>query len=222
VATNPATKRAIDLSVDAHEFHRVLAMAKQFDRTFYTNLRRDLRNAAEAAAVDVRKEVLKPPLQKTKRILRKPKVTESAKAGTVQEVAKPRAKDEEQVRAQFQKYQKHLRARIAKGVKVRIAASENGRQVGVFIDSKGSDPVSKMLKRSWDRDGGWRHPVFADAVNQTRKQWTWVPQYGRPYFGGVINRHKPQIEEAVRKALSDALENMAEWDRWVARHNSTK
>ena len=56
-------KRAIDLSVDAREFHRVMAMAKKFDHTFYLNLRRDLRKAAEVAAADVRKEVLKPPMR---------------------------------------------------------------------------------------------------------------------------------------------------------------
>ena len=193
-------------------------MAKKFDRTFYLNLRRDLRAAAEVAAVDVRKEVLKPPLQEHKRVLRKTQKVENTKAGTLQEVAKPSRKADEQAKAQYEKHIHHLRARIAKGVKLSISASESSRRVGVFVVSRGSDPASKALKRSWDREKGWRHPVWQKG----NKKDKWVTQLGRPYFGGVIQKHQPQIEAAVRKALADAVENVAEWDRWVAKHNATK
>ena len=47
-------------------------------------------------------------------------------------------------------------------------------------------------------------------------------QHGRPYFGGVIEKHKPQIEASVRKALAEAVDNVTEWDRWVARKSSTR
>lgn len=201
-------KRAVDLSVDAREFHRVLAMAKQFDRTFYTNLRRDLRAAADIAAVDVRREVLKPSMVQKKRLLRKPTKVENTATGTLQ--APTNKKDT----AAQQAHEHHLRARIAKGVKLQISASEKSRRVGVFIVSRGSDPASKALKRSWDREKGWRHPVWQKG----NKKDKWVTQYGRPYFGGVIQKHQPQIEAAVRKALSDAVDNVAEWDRWVARN----
>lgn len=207
-------KRAIDLSVDAREFHRVMAMAKKFDHTFYLNLRRDLRKAAEVAAADVRKEVLKPPMQEHKRVLRKPTKVENANAGTLQEVAKPTKKADEQAKAQYEKHRRHLRARIASGVKLSISASESSRRVGVFIVSRGSDPASKVLKRRWDQEKGWRHPVWQKAGKKDK----WVTQYGRPYFGGVIEKHKPQIEASVRKALAEAVDNVAEWDRWVARN----
>ena len=51
------------------------------------------------------------------------------------------------------KHRKHLRARIASGVKLSISASESSRRVGVFIVSRGSDPASKLLKRRWDQEG---------------------------------------------------------------------
>lgn len=204
--------RAIDLNIDAREFHRVLAMAKQFDRSYYLNLRRDLRKAAEMAAVDVRREVLKPPLQQKKRPFRKPVKVENTRAGTL----KPEnPKDKEAA----EKHLHHLRARIAKGVKVQIEARESGSKVGVFIVSRGSDPASKILKRYWDRDKGWRHPVYAKKGAKNTK---WVTQHGRPYFGGVIQKKKPQIEAAVRKALDQTVADVAAWDAAVARHNATK
>lgn len=184
-------KRPVDLSIDAREFHLVLKQAKEFDKKLYTNLRRDLRKAAEDAAVDVRREVLKPPRQVVKtvrfRFFHGRKVVEGAKVN-------------------FGRHE--LRKKIAKGVKIQISASESSRRVGVFIVSRGSDPASKMLKRSWDREQGWRHPVFADAANQERKEWTWVPQYGRPYFGSTISKRTPQIEAAVRKALTDTVNQL--------------
>ncbi len=211
-------KRAVDLNIDAREFHRVLKMAKQFDRTFSTNLRRDLRKAAELAAGDVRDEVLKPSLQEKKRLLRKSVKVENTKTGTLEAVAKPSKKADEQAAAQYEKHMHHLRARIAKGVKVSISASENSRRVGVFIVSRGSDPASKALKRSWDREKGWRHPVWQKG----NKKDKWVTQLGRPYFGGVIQKKAPQIEVAVKKALDQAVADVAEWDRWVAKHDATK
>ncbi len=200
-------KRAIDLDVDAREFHRVLAMAKKFDRTFSTNLRRDLRAAAEVAAVDVRAEVRKPPMVVKKRTLRKATKVENGKGALAAPVDK---KDTTHAH--------HLRARIAAGVKVQIAASAGSRRVGVFIVSRGSDDDSKTLKRSWDREKGWRHPVWQKGNRKDK----WVTQYGRPYFGSQIEKHKPQIEAMVKKSLAQAVADVAEWDRWVAKHNATK
>lgn len=211
-------KRAVDLSIDAHEFHRVLAMAQKFDRSYYLNLRRDLRAAADISAVDVRKEVLKPSMVQKKRPLRKPNKVENAATGTLEAVAKPSKKADEQAVAQHEKYMHHLRARIAKGVKVQIGTREKSKRVGVFIVSRGSDPASKALKRSWDREKGWRHPVWQKG----NKKDKWVTQHGRPYFGGVIQKHVPQIEAAVKKALDQTVSDIAAWDRLVAKHNATK
>ncbi len=165
-------KRAVDLSVDAREFHLVLKQAKAFDKKIYLNLRRDLRKAATESVAEVKAEVVKPP-----------RVVKNAKAGA---------------KVKFSRHE--LRAKIAKGVKVQIAASDKSKRVGVFIVSRGSDPASKALKRSWDRDGGWRHPVFGTGA--------WAPQVGRPYFGSVIQKHAPQIETAVKKALADTVNQL--------------
>jgi hypothetical protein len=178
-------KRAVDVSIDAREFNLVLKQAKAFDRKIYLNLRRDLRKAAESAAKDVREDVKKAPRKV---------------------IAATRFRKQKIVAGHTFAFGRHqLREHIAKGVKVQIAATDRSRRVGVFIVSRGSDPTSKMLKRAWDREKGWRHPVFADAANRERTEWKWVPQVGRPYFGSVIQSHAPQIETAVKKALADTV-----------------
>ena len=195
-------KRAVDISVDAREFHRVLDMAKKFDKSFYTNLRRDLRAAGESAAKDVREDVKKAPRKA---------------------IAATRFRKQKAVAGHTFAFGRHeLRQHIAQGVKVQISNAESGRRVGVFIVSRGSDPASKMLKRAWDREKGWRHPVFADAANKERKEWKWVPQVGRPYFGSVIQQKSPQIEAAVKKSLDKAVADVAAWDRLVAKSSKPK
>ncbi len=171
--------RAVDLSIDARDFHRVLTQAKAFDKKLYTRLRRNLRAAAADAVKGVRAEVVKPPMKSVTtrkfHIFKKTSVVESATVN----------------------FSRHtLRQHIADGVKVKIAATESSKKVGVFIESRGSDPASKALKRSFDRPKGWRHPVFGTD--------TWVPQLGRPYFGSTVERRAPQIEKAVKQALEDA------------------
>ncbi len=98
-----------------------------------------------------------------------------------------------------------LRRGIARGIKVQIAASQNAKRVGVVIKSSGSPlPADqKPLVRRWNRPGGWRHPLFGD-----RKHW--YPQKGRPYWGSVMSKQKPELERKVRQALDEALQTLGE------------
>ncbi len=181
-------KRAIDLSVDAREFHRVLNMAKEFDKKVSQNLRRDLKAAAKVAQLDAKAEVRKPPLKEVTRTLKKTRFYSRTQTG-MEEVAHGKRSPH------------HLRNRLAEGVKISLQASQ--RRVGVFITSVGSDDASKALKKYWDSPKGWRHPIYPGK--KPRSEWTWTKQHGRPYFGSVIERHIPQVEVAVRKALADAV-----------------
>lgn len=91
-----------------------------------------------------------------------------------------------------------LRSGIARGIKVQVASGDNSARVGVFIRSTGSglDGSRKKLVRRWDK-GTFRHQVFGNKK-------VWVSQSGRPYFGSVIEKQKPQIEVAVNAALDEA------------------
>jgi surface antigen len=94
-----------------------------------------------------------------------------------------------------------LREGISRGIRVQIAANGQ-RKVGVFIRSTGSGlPASKRsLVRAWDKEAGWRHPVFGTDE--------WVQQKGRPYFGSVIAKREQEIAEGVRRALEEAARSL--------------
>lgn len=202
-----AGKRAVDISVDAREFHRVMAMAKEFDRTYYLKLLAKLRKAGAEARLDSKAEVKKAPMKEVTRSVRRFGIL-SKKSTTLQDSGKVGRSH-------------RLRLGISKGIKMQIAASERGRKVGVFIVSAGSDPASKALKRSYDQEKGWRHPNYPGK--KPREQWTWTQQHGRPgYFGNTLNKHRPQFEAAVKEALDQTVADVAAWDALVAKHNSTK
>ncbi len=185
------SKKAVDVSVDAKQFVRVLKQAKEFDKKLYTKLRRDLRKAGADAAEDVRAEVRKPP----RRLVTKKRLGGILSKTTIEEGTKT-------------KISRHdLREHIAKGVKISISASPSARRVGVFINSKGSDEASKLLKKQWDKPKGFRHPVFAHA-NTPRDKWVWTAQVGRPYFGSVISKKQPAIQRQVSEILDSTLKDV--------------
>ncbi len=185
------SKRAIDVSVDAREFYRVLKMAKDFDSKFHKRLQKDLREAGQVAANAARDEVRKPP---PPRLAKKQQTHFSGGRKVVDGDTVTRTKHD-------------LREHITKGIKVRTNASERARRVGVFVVSEGSDKASKALKRHYDSEKGWRHPVFPPK-GSSRDTWNWAPQVGRPYFSSVMEKHRPQVEEAVRKALAQAVDDI--------------
>jgi hypothetical protein len=157
--------RAIDLNVDARDFHFILKAAKQFDRKLYSGLRAKLRKAAEDATEDVRAEVVKEPRTRA---------------------AKPQTRG--------------LRESLARGTKVQIAATEGSKKVGVFIRTAPTTPAGRALVSKYDNPAGWRHKVFGEWEAN-------VPtQYGRPYFGSVIEKHADEMERAVKRALDEAAD----------------
>ena len=143
-------ERPIDVSVDAREFHRVMNMAKAFDKKLYSGLRRDLRKVGTDAAESSRAEVRKAPMREVTRTVSEGRFHKRTRSGLEESTRRRRSR-------------RHaLRAAIAQGIKVQISNSPSARRVGVFVVSKGSDPASKVLKRRWDQPKGWRHPVFPD------------------------------------------------------------
>lgn len=91
-----------------------------------------------------------------------------------------------------------LRQGIADGIKVSVMT---GARAGVTIRSTGAGlPADKRsLVLAYESRKGWRHPVFGDTER-------WVTQLGRPYFGAVIFKHRPEVTAAVEAALREAVE----------------
>lgn len=170
--------RAVDVSVEARQFVELFGKASQVEPKLKTALRRNMRNAAKDIVKAVQAEVTKPPLS----------------GGSSRST---RRSDEMGVGAT------PLRTAIARGIKQEIRTGANSKAVGVAIRASSSSlhGSRKKLVRRYDR-GEWKHPVFGD------KDIAWVSQKGRPYFGSVISKHKPQMRAAVQKAMDEAAASL--------------
>lgn len=56
--------------------------------------------------------------------------------------------------------------------------------------------------------GKFRHPVFPDARNRTRRGWTWVSQTSRPFLFPAARANEGAATAAVRSALDDAARSL--------------
>lgn len=57
----------------------------------------------------------------------------------------------------------------------------------------------RRLPRDFNREKGWRHPVFGNREN-------WVAQRGTPFFDPVIKRHQSDLEDRAVDGLQKAAE----------------
>lgn len=103
------------------------------------------------------------------------------------------------------------RAGIASGIKAEVKTGKSRQGVRISASSKGLPPERKRMLRLYNKEKGWRHPVFA----QTKKAggwrgWlgarekVWVHQQGRPYFGKVIEKHRDDMTRALGRAMDEA------------------
>lgn len=95
------------------------------------------------------------------------------------------------------KYQRGLRARVAKAVRMSIAAKgirfnvESGR-VGAY-----GAALTKYLDSELPGYKDWRHPVFGRDI--------WTVQHGQPWFFQTIRVHADSFENACISAVNDFL-----------------
>jgi len=92
-----------------------------------------------------------------------------------------------------------LRDRIAAGISVKVMT---GARAGVTIvaSSKAMRPGEESLVKAWEKERGWRHPVFGKAV--------WASQRGRPYFVRTISERQPAVRAAVEEAMREAARSL--------------
>lgn len=56
--------------------------------------------------------------------------------------------------------------------------------------------------------GKFRHPVFPDTRNRTRRGWRWVTQTSRPFLFPAALANEAAATEAVRSALDEAAKSL--------------
>lgn len=94
-------------------------------------------------------------------------------------------------------YDVGVRQGIAAGIGIRISTASKGGSVRIVAaPSKMPAGHAPMLK-AYNKKS-FRHPVYGDTAH-------WVNQSGRPFFGAVIYQHRLEIENAVTKAVQEAL-----------------
>jgi len=103
------------------------------------------------------------------------------------------------------------RAGIASGVGVSIRTGKSGQGVRITASSKGLPAERKRMLRLYNKEAGWRHPVFARTKSAGgwrgllgAREAVWVHQQGRPYFGTVIEKHRDDMTRAIGRAMDEA------------------
>ena len=91
-----------------------------------------------------------------------------------------------------------LRATIAAATGSSATTGPDRINLTFRMKSSQLPPEQRVLGKSWNRPGGWRHPVFGRAV--------WVNQTGRPYFDAVIRANAPLLSAGVEAALVKTVE----------------
>jgi hypothetical protein len=104
------------------------------------------------------------------------------------------------------------RRRIADGVRVAIGTGmgKKGGSVRIVAGAKALAPNRKRMVKLWERENGWRHPVYQrDGAGGLSQTDAWVHQQGRPYFNPTIRGETDALRDAVARAMKQAAEALA-------------
>lgn len=96
-----------------------------------------------------------------------------------------------------------LRASIARAIGVQVTTTSRRTAIRIHVNRKRLPAGKRGMADAFEK-GAWRHPVYADSRNETRKEWTWERQtIPGPWFQPVVDRHKDDFVKAVDKILDD-------------------
>ena len=110
--------------------------------------------------------------------------------------------------------------RIPGAVKVKTSFAARGAKVVVIVDPKIAPEAAALNNK--DRDGTFRHPVFADASKPrdvrvrwfasakarhlvTGGGWTWVEQPARPFMRSGAMSGADQAEQQMLQAIDELI-----------------
>jgi hypothetical protein len=162
------------LRVDGPDFARLLNALKEADKQAATRIRRELREVGKEAARSAQDKVREDPVPDA-----------PGSVGT--------------------------REAIARGIKVQVRTGATAQGVRISASSANLPQERKRMMRLYNKEAGWRHPVFARTKSAGgwrgllgAREAVWVHQKGNPYFGSVIEKHRPQAEAALKRAMDEA------------------
>lgn len=96
-----------------------------------------------------------------------------------------------------------LRESIARATSGSISTGSKSTGVSVAWRVRASKMANsqRKLPKNFNREKGWRHPVFGNRQN-------WVTQHGTPYFDVTINRHRDELGNKVLGGMQRAAEKI--------------
>ena len=169
------------IRVEASEFTTLLKDAKAFESRLARDLRRNIRIVGKRAADAAKAEVMKAP------------------RGGLGGSAKGEFIHTKKSKGVVTYHRRGLRQAIAAGIRVDIKTGNSAKsESGVYIRAHSAQlGAAAILVRRYNAAKGFNHPVFGDKA-------VWAHQTGRPYFGSVISKLKPELKAAVEDALNTA------------------
>lgn len=97
-------------------------------------------------------------------------------------------------------------SRIPAATSAKVSFSAKSAGVTVKVDSTKAPEARPLDNRG--RNGQFRHPVFADAQNLTRRDWAWVNQQAQPFWSTGLAKADADVDKAMLGVL-DALAKKA-------------
>jgi hypothetical protein len=116
------------------------------------------------------------------------------------------------------------RRRIADGIGVSIGTGmgKKGGSVRIVASGKALPANRKRMVRLWEREKGWRHPVYERGRdgnltqatqrrlrNRFKKETVWTHQMGRPYFNPTVRGEADEFRAAILRAMKQAADALA-------------
>jgi hypothetical protein len=87
---------------------------------------------------------------------------------------------------------------------IRVMVSFRDSREGVTISAGGPSAPHARPYEDVTGKGKFRHPVFPDSANLTRKAWSWVDQASRPFLLPAAQANEGTSYTALRTALDEA------------------
>jgi len=178
--------RDSDRQIESDDFRKFYLATRDIDKKILAKAKKELKKAAEPAALEAKKAVL---------------ATPSEAHHHLEGAPRPRV---------------GLRTSIAASIKVTFNSTKKMAGVVIRVDSKKFARISEAGGRTGNKIGKlpryvdgrirrWKHPVFGQNMDNPEK---WPVQKSHPFLRKAVEKHKSEFVEAMAKAVESAFKEI--------------
>jgi len=172
--------------VESDDFRNFYVSTRNIDKKVLANMKKELKKAAEPAALEAKKAVL---------------ATPSEAHHKLQNAPRPRLS---------------LRATIAACLKVGFKTTKKSAGVVIRVDARQfaklseaggrtGTKVAKLPRYVEGRIKRWKHPVFGKNMD---KPADWPVQQSHPFLRKSVMKHRPEFVKAMAVAVDNAMKEI--------------